>query len=137
VVDFAGAGKHRRRVVLEVDCDILIPAAEQQITAANAGDHMVIEGGQWSVLHAGGRRHFAEQHPVPFNVIANAGGVTVITVLNGCRTSPAFFWDEDEINARLVKIMRTAFAGICRWRRKRVVCARPIFIGSRAHPVHP
>jgi hypothetical protein len=45
------------------------------------------------------------------DVIANAGGVTV-SYFEWVQDFSSFFWDEDEINARLVRIMQEAFAGI-------------------------
>jgi glutamate dehydrogenase (NAD(P)+) len=98
-----------------VNCDILIPAAlEQQITAINADQikaRMVIEGANGpttpeadDILHAHGIL------VVP-DVIANAGGVTV-SYFEWVQDFSSFFWSEDEINARLVRIMREAFAAI-------------------------
>lgn len=45
------------------------------------------------------------------DVIANAGGVTV-SYFEWVQDFSSFFWDEDEINARLVKIMKHAFAAV-------------------------
>ncbi len=45
------------------------------------------------------------------DVIANAGGVTV-SYFEWVQDFSSFFWDEEEINARLVKIMKHAFAGV-------------------------
>ena len=45
------------------------------------------------------------------DVIANAGGVTV-SYFEWVQDFSSFFWSEDEINARLVRIMQEAFAGI-------------------------
>ncbi len=45
------------------------------------------------------------------DVIANAGGVTV-SYFEWVQDFSSFFWDEDEINKRLVRIMREAFAAI-------------------------
>ncbi|WP_396433884.1 Glu/Leu/Phe/Val dehydrogenase [Limnohabitans sp.] len=98
-----------------VDCDILIPAAlEQQITADNAHlikARMVIEGANGpttpeadDILHARGIL------VVP-DVIANAGGVTV-SYFEWVQDFSSFFWSEDDINTRLVRILREAFAGI-------------------------
>jgi glutamate dehydrogenase (NAD(P)+) len=44
-------------------------------------------------------------------VIANAGGVTV-SYFEWVQDFSSFFWTEDEINARLVRIMKEAFAGV-------------------------
>jgi glutamate dehydrogenase (NAD(P)+) len=98
-----------------VDCDILIPAAlEQQITAANANQikaRMVIEGANGPTTpEADDILHERGILVVP-DVIANAGGVTV-SYFEWVQDFSSFFWSEDEINARLVRIMREAFAAI-------------------------
>jgi glutamate dehydrogenase (NAD(P)+) len=45
------------------------------------------------------------------DVIANAGGVTV-SYFEWVQDFSSFFWDEEEINKRLVKIMKDAFAAV-------------------------
>ena len=98
-----------------VACDILMPAAlEQQITAANAHliqARMVIEGANGpttpeadDILHERGILVLPD-------VIANAGGVTV-SYFEWVQDFSSFFWSEDEINARLMRILREAFAAI-------------------------
>ncbi len=99
----------------DVDCDILIPAAlEQQITEANAGRikaRMVIEGANGPTTpQADDILHERNVLVLP-DVIANAGGVTV-SYFEWVQDFSSFFWSEDEINARLVKIMREAFSSI-------------------------
>ena len=99
----------------EVDCDILIPAAlEEQITEENAPRiraRLVIEGANGPTTPQAddilGERNILV---VP-DVIANAGGVTV-SYFEWVQDFSSFFWGEDEINARLIKIMRDAFAHI-------------------------
>ena len=44
-------------------------------------------------------------------MIANAGGVTV-SYFEWVQDFSSFFWTEDEINARLVRIMKEAFAAV-------------------------
>ena len=98
-----------------VPCEILIPAAlESQITAENAPKihaKLVIEGANGpttpeadDILHDSGVL-------VRPDVIANAGGVTV-SYFEWVQDFSSFFWTEDEINARLVRIMKEAFAGV-------------------------
>ncbi|MCY7371662.1 MAG: Glu/Leu/Phe/Val dehydrogenase [Polaromonas sp.] len=99
----------------DVPCDILIPAAlEQQITAANAHRiqaRMLIEGANGPTTPAADDILQSRNVLVLPDVIANAGGVTV-SYFEWVQDFSSFFWDEDEINARLVKIMKNAFAGI-------------------------
>lgn len=99
----------------DVDCDILIPAAlEQQITATNAGRikaRMVIEGANGPTTPDADDILQARNVLVLPDVIANAGGVTV-SYFEWVQDFSSFFWDEDEINARLVKIMKGAFAAV-------------------------
>jgi glutamate dehydrogenase (NAD(P)+) len=98
-----------------VPCEILIPAAlESQITAVNAGQitaRMVIEGANGPTTpEADDILHERNVLVLP-DVIANAGGVTV-SYFEWVQDFSSFFWSEDEINARLVRIMKDAFAAI-------------------------
>jgi glutamate dehydrogenase (NAD(P)+) len=98
-----------------VDCDILIPAAlEQQITAENAHQikaRMVIEGANGPTTPEADDILHARNIVVVPDVIANAGGVTV-SYFEWVQDFSSFFWSEDDINTRLVRILREAFAGI-------------------------
>lgn len=98
-----------------VDCEILIPAAlEGQIHGGNAGQiraKMVIEGANGPTTpEADDILHDRGVLVLP-DVIANAGGVTV-SYFEWVQDFSSFFWSEDEINARLVRIMKEAFAGV-------------------------
>ena len=115
VAGFAGADVIDNDAFWSVPCDILIPAAlEQQITEANAGRiqaKMIIEGANGpttpqadDILHDRGILVLPD-------VIANAGGVTV-SYFEWVQDFSSFFWSEDEINERLVRIMKGAFAAI-------------------------
>ena len=99
----------------DVDCDILIPAAlEQQITEVNAGRikaRMIIEGANGPTTPAADDILHDRNVLVLPDVIANAGGVTV-SYFEWVQDFSSFFWSEDEINARLVRIMKEAFAGV-------------------------
>mgnify|MGYP006175773723 CR=1 FL=1 len=99
----------------DVPCDILIPAAlEGQITEKNAGRiqaRMVIEGANGPTTPQADDILRERNVLVLPDVIANAGGVTV-SYFEWVQDFSSFFWSEDEINARLVKIMKDAFAGV-------------------------
>jgi len=115
VAGFAGAEVIDNDAFWGVPCDILIPAAlESQITEANAGRiqaRMVIEGANGPTTpQADDILHERNVLVLP-DVIANAGGVTV-SYFEWVQDFSSFFWSEDEINARLVKIMKDAFAAV-------------------------
>jgi glutamate dehydrogenase (NAD(P)+) len=115
VAGFPGTEKLANDDFWGVPCEILIPAAlESQITADNAHKihaKLVIEGANGpttpeadDILHDNGVLVLPD-------VIANAGGVTV-SYFEWVQDFSSFFWTEDEINARLVRIMKEAFAGV-------------------------
>lgn len=115
VVGFAGAEALANDAFWDVPCDILIPAAlEQQITRDNAGRiqaRMVIEGANGPTTpEADDILHDRGVLVLP-DVIANAGGVTV-SYFEWVQDFSSFFWSEDEINKRLVDIMKGAFAAV-------------------------
>lgn len=99
----------------EVDCEILIPAAlEQQITEENAPKiraRLIIEGANGPTTPQADDILAERNILVVPDVIANAGGVTV-SYFEWVQDFSSFFWSEDEINARLVKIMHDAFTHI-------------------------
>ena len=115
VAGFAQAEVISNDTFWDVACDILIPAAlEQQITAANAGRiraRLIIEGANGPTTPAADDILQERNILVLPDVIANAGGVTV-SYFEWVQDFSSFFWSEDEINARLVRIMKEAFAGV-------------------------
>ena len=127
VAGFAGTSVLSNDDFWSVPCEILIPAAlESQITADNAHKihaKLVIEGANGpttpeadDILHDNGVLVLPD-------VIANAGGVTV-SYFEWVQDFSSFFWTEDEINARLVRIMKEAFAGVWQTAQKHQVSLR-------------
>ena len=112
---FAGADVMANDDFWGVDCDILIPAAlEGQIHQGNADRikaKMVIEGANGPTTPEADDILADKGILVVPDVIANAGGVTV-SYFEWVQDFSSFFWTEDEINARLVRIMQEAFAGV-------------------------
>ena len=115
VKGFPGAEAIDTDAFWSVDCDILIPAAlEGQINKDNAERikaRMVIEGANGPTTpEADDILHDKGVLVLP-DVIANAGGVTV-SYFEWVQDFSSFFWSEDEINARLLRIMQEAFAAV-------------------------
>jgi glutamate dehydrogenase (NAD(P)+) len=111
----------------DVDCDILVPAAlEAQLNEANAGRiraRMVIEGANGPTTpQADDILHERNVLVVP-DVIANAGGVTV-SYFEWVQDFSSYFWTEDDINARLVRIMQDAFANVWKTAQEHKVSLR-------------
>jgi glutamate dehydrogenase (NAD(P)+) len=97
------------------EVDILVAAAmENQITEKNAPAiraRIVAEGANGPTTPAADLILQERNILVIPDVLANAGGVTV-SYFEWVQDISAFFWSEDEINARLDKIMRDAFAAV-------------------------
>lgn len=115
VAGFAGAEVLDKEEFWSVDADILIPAAlEEQLTKDNAPKiraKLIIEGANGPTTTAADDI-FAERGILVIpDVIANAGGVTV-SYFEWVQDFSSYFWTEDEINQRLVKIMKDAFEGV-------------------------
>lgn len=101
--------------LLELPCDVLIPAAiSAQLTAENAGKikaRLVVEGANGPTTpeadHILGDRGILV---VP-DVLANAGGV-VVSYFEWVQDLQNFFWEENEVNHKLTRIMRNSFAAV-------------------------
>jgi glutamate dehydrogenase (NAD(P)+) len=106
-----GAEPVSNEEVLEVPCDVLIPAAVQnQLTAKNAGRiqaKLVVEGANGpTTLEADAIFHERGTTVVP-DILANAGGVTV-SYFEWVQGLQQFFWSEQEVNDRLIRLMQRA-----------------------------
>lgn len=98
-----------------LECEFLIPAAlEGQITGKNAPQikaKIVVEGANGPTTPEADDILRDRGILVCPDVIANAGGVTV-SYFEWVQDFSSFFWTEDEINQRLVRIMQDAFRAI-------------------------
>lgn len=115
ITDFVGSEELGREEFWGVDCDVLIPAAlEKQITEVNAGQiraRLIVEGANGPTTPAADDLLAERGVTVVPDVLANAGGVTV-SYFEWVQDFSSFFWTEDEINARLDRIMSEAFLGL-------------------------
>ena len=115
VAGFAGAQSATDEDFWAATCDVLIPAAlEGQLTADRARNttaKLILEGANGPTLPAADDIFASRGILVVPDVICNAGGVTV-SYFEWVQDFSSFFWDEDDINARLDKILGNAFARI-------------------------
>ena len=112
VVALPGTSRLRNEEVLELKCDILIPAAlENVITAENASNikaKIIAEAANGPVTPmADDILHRKGVFVVP-DILANAGGVTV-SYFEWVQDLQNFFWEEGEVNKKLEVIMKRAF----------------------------
>jgi glutamate dehydrogenase (NAD(P)+) len=102
----------------DVDCDILVLAAlEGQLDADRAQRltaRLVLDGANGPTLPEADDVLRGRGIAVIPDVICNAGGV-IVSYFEWVQDFSSFFWSEDEINARLDKILIDAFEHI--WRR--------------------
>ena len=98
--------------LLELPCDILIPAAlENQITERNATRiqaRLIIEAANGPTTPEADRILNDRGVTIVPDILANAGGVTV-SYFEWVQDLQRFFWAEDEINHRLEAIMTRSF----------------------------
>jgi glutamate dehydrogenase (NAD(P)+) len=109
---FKGPDAVTNTEILEIPCDILIPAAVQnQLTEANADRidcRLVAEGANGPTSLEADAILASRGILVVPDILANAGGVTV-SYFEWVQGLQKFFWTEDEVNKRLIDLMQKAF----------------------------
>jgi glutamate dehydrogenase (NAD(P)+) len=109
---YGGAEKISNEQLLELECDVLIPAAkEDQISKENAHKiraKIIAEGANGPVT--ANADSILEQNGVMVipDILANAGGVTV-SYFEWVQDRQGYFWTEERVNRRLNRMMRNAF----------------------------
>jgi glutamate dehydrogenase (NAD(P)+) len=115
VVGYEGAEDLTNEELLERECDILIPAAlEEVITEHNAPKikaRLIAEAANGPTTPEADRILFDRGVLVAPDILANAGGVTV-SYFEWVQALQAFPWTEAEVNERLLRIMTRAFNAV-------------------------
>jgi glutamate dehydrogenase (NAD(P)+) len=127
VAGYPGTDGITNEELLELDCEVLVPAAlENQITGQNA-DHVkarvIAEGANGPTTPEADDILFDKGVFVVPDILANAGGVTV-SYFEWVQGLQSFFWSEDEVNANLEKIMVKAFQDVLAISQRREVNMR-------------
>lgn len=112
VVGFPDAESVGSTGILEVPCDILVPAAiEQQVTVANADRldcRLVVEGANGPTTPEADAILGDRGILVVPDILCNSGGV-IVSYFEWVQGLQRYFWGIDEVNERLVAILRRAF----------------------------
>jgi glutamate dehydrogenase (NAD(P)+) len=113
VLGFPGTRDITNEELLELDCDILVPAAlENQITARNAGRiqaRLIGEAANGPTTPEADEILYKNGKFVIPDILCNAGGVTV-SYFEWVQDLERDFWDVSAVNAKLRSIMVKAFA---------------------------
>ncbi len=115
IAGFPGAARYAPEKILEIPCDILVPAAlEKVINADNAPrlhPKILAEGANGPTLPEADPILRANNVFLIPDILANAGGVTV-SYFEWVQGLQGFFWTEADVNARLTRVMVDAFGAV-------------------------
>jgi glutamate dehydrogenase (NAD(P)+) len=127
IVGFEGGEQVTNEELLELECDVLIPAAiEGQITEANADRvqaRIVVEGANGPTSPEADEILIDRKIEVVPDILANAGGVAV-SYFEWVQDLQAYFWSEDEVNARLRRVMEESYVSVLELAEDRKVTMR-------------
>ncbi len=120
IQNYKDCEKLSNKELLELDCDILIPAAIQaQITEENADAikaRIIVEGANGPTTLGADQILSDKGILVVPDILANAGGV-VTSYFEWVQDLQNFFWEEEQVNDRLAKIMRNAYGEVAHMMR--------------------
>jgi glutamate dehydrogenase/leucine dehydrogenase len=127
LLEYTGAKHITNAKLLELECDILIPAAlENQITEENA-DHikasLILELANGPITPVADDILFAKNIPVIPDILANAGGVTV-SYFEQVQNNMNYYWSREEVQQKLKLKMETALYGVLESSKKHSVMLR-------------
>jgi glutamate dehydrogenase (NAD(P)+) len=113
-----------RREAMFLDCDVLLPAAtENVITSENAANlrcRILCEGANGPTTSIADEILAEKKIFVIPDILANAGGVTV-SYFEWVQDRQGFFWNEELVNSRLEEIMVGSFEAVTAYAGKHEV----------------
>ncbi|HKP73589.1 MAG TPA: Glu/Leu/Phe/Val dehydrogenase [Pyrinomonadaceae bacterium] len=125
--EYPGAERVTNAELLEIECDVLVPAAtENQITSQNADRikcKVLAEGANGPTTAAADAILQQKGIFVIPDILANAGGVTV-SYFEWVQDRMGYFWKEDVVNERLQDVMVASFNELVKFAEKHNVDTR-------------
>ena len=113
--------------LLELDCDILIPAAlENQITGDNVNNiraKLIMELANGPITPDADVALFGKWIAVIPDILANAGGVTV-SYFEQVQNNANYYWSREEVQSKLKLKMETALTGVLKSSKEHKVMLR-------------
>ncbi|MHB1064124.1 MAG: Glu/Leu/Phe/Val family dehydrogenase [Georgenia sp.] len=127
VVGFAGADELASERLLELEVDLLVPAAvEGVLTAANAGRvraRVVVEGANGPTTPQADAILTDNDVLVVPDILANAGGV-IVSYFEWVQANQAYWWSEDQVEERLRERMLGAWQQVSGYAAERGLTLR-------------
>jgi glutamate dehydrogenase (NAD(P)+) len=127
VADYPEGERISNAELVELGCDVLIPAAMAQvITADNAARvraRVIAEAANGPITPEADEILYDQGVFVLPDILANAGGVTV-SYFEWVQGLQEFFWAEREVHAQLERVMRRAFQSVLRVAEERGITMR-------------
>src|SRR5579884_896603 len=127
VAGFPGADRVSNADLLELPCEVLVPAAiEGQITKDNApriSARVIVEGANGPTTPDADEILAARGILVVPDILANAGGV-IVSYFEWVQDLQSFFWSEEEVNAHLARLLVHSYRGVAALARARRVSLR-------------
>ncbi len=124
ITGFAGGEDIDRESAFFLDCDVLLPAAKENvITTANADRikaRIICEGANGPTTSEADAILAEKKIFVIPDILANAGGVTV-SYFEWVQDRQGFFWNEQLVNGRLEEIMVNSFRDVVSFGEKHKV----------------
>lgn len=127
VVGYPGTDTITNEELLELDVDVLVPAALEGVlhedNAARVQAYFVVEGANGPTTPEADAILADRKIVVVPDILANAGGVAV-SYFEWVQDLQAYFWSEDEVNDRLRQLMESTYTMVSGLARERKVSLR-------------